>query len=50
MVDPCILHTVDFKLIADNFTNTIKEEHTYICDICWKFDKKSVMKLKSLTV
>ena len=33
MVDPCILHTEAFKLIADDFTSAIKEHPTYICDM-----------------
>ena len=37
MVDPFILTTPVFKIIAEEFKSAIHEGPNYICDICWKF-------------
>ena len=41
MVDSCILITLAFRLIEEDFKGAIHEGPTYICDICWKFEFQS---------
>ena len=49
MVDPFILTTPVFKIIAEEFKSAIHEGPNYICDICWKFEfRKKVIKLNAL--
>ena len=49
MTDPCILTTLAFRLIEEDFKGAIQEAPIYICDICCKFDfRRIVIKLKEL--
>ena len=36
MADPCILTTLAFRLIEEDFKRAMQEDPTYICDTCWK--------------
>ena len=47
VTDPCILTTPAFRLIEEDFSGTIQESSTQICDICWKFKfRRNLIKLK----
>ena len=47
MTEPCILTTLAFRLIEEDFKGTIQEGPTNICDICWKSEfQRNVIKLK----
>ena len=49
MTNPCIVTTPAFRIIEEDFMDASQEGHTYICDICWKFEfRRNVIKLKEL--